>query len=429
MRRVLRKRLAGAGTAALLLSIAVLAPATAAGASLEQRLDAAVSRSGIAGSSSVYAWDQATREVIYSRGASRFVTPASTMKLLTSAAALARFGPDHRFTTQVALRGRQDGARFDGDVWLIGGGDPSLSTFGFSRDNYDGAGTNLAMLVRPLRELGITEVSGRVRVDDELFDNLRWAPGWKPAFRFEETGALGALTVNQSLTGRWVGSRSARSPDVHAGLTFRELLRRQGIVVRSGVAGGAVPTSATVVGQVESRPLEVLLQHMNQSSDNFYAEILLKDIGADRFGPDASTADGARAARNELQELGVAMRGVRWADGSGLAYGNRVTARHVGHVLGMGAQTEWGESWIQSFAQSGTSGTLRRRMTRSPFRGRVYAKTGTLRHASGLAGFSHRQGSERRFGFVVLTYRASGGQVSYTAARGLQDRVAMILVR
>lgn len=415
--------------ATLLLVFGAAAPGAASAATAAQRIDAAVARSGIGGSTSVYAWDQQSRDVIYTRGASRSVTPASTMKLLTSAAALARFGPDHRFTTRVALRGRQVGSRFEGDVWLIGGGDPSLSTFGFSKANYDGAGTNLAMLVRPLRQLGITTVTGRVRVDDELFDGMRWAPGWKPAFRFEETGALGALTVNQSLTGRWIGSRSARNPDVHAGLTFRELLRRQGIVVRSGVAGGAVPTSATPVGEVESRPLDVLLRHMNQSSDNFYAEILLKAIGADRFGAGATTADGARAARNELQQLGVSMRGVRWADGSGLAYGNRVTARHVGHALGVGAQAEWGEDWVQSFAQSGISGTLRRRMARRPFLGRVYAKTGTLRHASGLAGFSHRQGSERRYGFVVLTYRASGGQVSYTAARSLQDRVAMILVR
>ena len=170
---------------------------------------------------------------------------------------------------------------------------------------------------------------------------------------------------------------------------------------------------------------------MNRSSDNFYAEVLLKDIGADRFGPagDGSTVDGRRAARAELEEIGIDLQDLTWIDGSGLAYGNTVTARVVGHVLGMGAQTTWGEGWIESFARSGMYGTLRKRMTRWPYRGRVAGKTGTLRHASGLAGFSERLGSKHRYGFVVLTYNASGAGVPYRSARALQDSVAKVLVK
>lgn len=425
-------RLVRRPAAVLAASLAVLAAtfAPSAGAvTLADRIDRTVSRSSVAGSSSVYVWDQETREVLYTRAASRPATPASTMKLLTSAAAFARFGPDHRFTTTVALDGVQQGNRWIGDVWLVGGGDPSLSTFGFRRDNYGGVGSNLASLVAPLRARGIKGVTGRIMVDDDLLDELRWVPEWKPSFRYEESGALGALTVNQALLGRWVGTDSSRTPDLHAGELFRLLLRRQGIYVAGATRPGSLPVTAEPVGELRSPTLAQLLRHMNQSSDNFYAEILLKGIGADRFGEGASTRDGRRAARNELQRLGVNMAGVTWADGSGLAYANRVNARTVGHVLGIGAQASWSEPWIASFARSGSSGTLRRRMTRWPYRFRVAAKTGTLRHASALAGFSERLGSRRRFGFVVLTYRSSGGQVSYTAARNLQDRVAMVLVR
>jgi D-alanyl-D-alanine carboxypeptidase/D-alanyl-D-alanine-endopeptidase (penicillin-binding protein 4) len=412
------------------IAVALLAPPTAA-AALDDRVDTAVRRSGVASATSVYVWDQSSRQVLYSRAANRQVTPASTIKLLTGAAALERFGPDHRFTTRVALTGTQQGARWVGDVWIIGGGDPSLSTFGFARDNYDGRGANLAALVNPLRARGIEVVDGDIRVDDDLFDELRWVPEWKRSFRFEETGALGALTVNQSLVGRWIGSDSSQLPDVYAGETYRELLRRQDIRVTGVTRPGSLPVTARLAGAVSSPPLSQLVAHMSSSSDNFFAEILLKQIGVDRFGAagDGSTVDGRRAARAELERLGVDLEAVQWLDGSGLAYDNLVTARSLSHVLGVGAQAPWGETWIGGFANNGRSGTLRRRMTRRPFYGRVYAKTGTLRHASGLAGFAHRVGSNRRLGFVVLTQDPRGGQLSYDRTRALQDRIAMILVR
>ncbi|MCW2922536.1 MAG: D-alanyl-D-alaninecarboxypeptidase/D-alanyl-D-alanine-endopeptidase [Thermoleophilia bacterium] len=419
------------------LAAGLLAPRADA-ASLSSRIDRAVSRSGVAGTTSVYVWDQASRDVIYTRAAGRPVTPASTMKLLTSAAALEHFGPDHRFTTRVALQGTQVGNRFLGDVWLIGGGDPSLSTFGFARDNYRGQGANLAMLVSPLVDRGIEGVTGRIMVDDDLLDELRWVPEWKRSFRFEETGALGALTVNQSLTGKYIGTRSSHLPDIRAGEVYRDLLRRQGVYVAGTTVSGSLPPSASLVGEVDSPPLIDLVAHMTSTSDNFFAETLLKDIGALRadeegtsstVNGDGSTADGRRVARAELAALGIDMSGVTWTDGSGLAYANRVTARSLGHVLGVGAQASWGEDWIGGFANSGRTGTLRHRMTRRPFYGRVYAKTGTLNHASALAGFAYRLGSDRRFGFAVITSNAPGVGVSYTRAKHLQDSVAMTLVR
>ncbi len=431
-RTVARARVAHlvALVATLLLSTS-LVPARADAASLQARIGRAVTHSGVAGATSIYVWDQDTRQVLYTRAPGRAVTPASTMKLLTSAAALERFGPDHRFTTRVALQGTQVGNRFLGDVWLIGGGDPSLSTFGFARDNYRGRGANLAVLVSPLVNRGIEGISGRIMVDDDLLDELRWVPEWKPAFRFEETGALGALTVNQSLTGRYVGTKSSHLPDIRTGEVYRDLLRRQGIFVAGDTVSGSLPPSATLVGAVQSPPLIDLVAHMNTTSDNFFAETLLKDIGADRFGASGtgSTVDGRRAARAELAALGIDLSGVTWTDGSGLAYSNRVTARSLGHVLGVGAQTPWGEQWIAGFANSGRSGTLRHRMTRRPFSGRVFAKTGTLNHASALAGFAHRLGSNRRYGFAVITSNAPGVGVSYTHAKRLQDSIAMTLVR
>ncbi|MCW2956054.1 MAG: D-alanyl-D-alanine carboxypeptidase [Thermoleophilia bacterium] len=423
-------------TLLLATMITLLLGATSQAATVPSRLAGDVSRSPVRTTSSVYAWDQHTREVLLSHNASRSVSPASTMKLLTSAAALAQFGADHRFTTSVWSSGsidKDDPTRWNGNLWLVGGGDPSLSTAGFARDNYgsSGAGTNIAALVAPVRKLGIRTVHGRIFVVDDELDAVRFVREWKPSFRYEETGALGALTVNQAQLGRWVGSRSSRTPDVHAGEVYRSLLARDGVRVMLPTRSGSLPAGAAEVGSVESRPLRLLLQHMNRASDNFYAEILLKQLGRAVYGPgQGSTAQGRRAGRATLAALGVDVRGLRWVDGSGLAYGNRLTARLLGQALGVGAQAPWAGDWIDSFARSGVTGTIRRRMTRFPYRNRVSAKTGTLRHVSALAGFSTRLGTDdRRYGFVVLTYHANGAQVSYTAARALQDRIAMTLVR
>jgi D-alanyl-D-alanine carboxypeptidase/D-alanyl-D-alanine-endopeptidase (penicillin-binding protein 4) len=186
-----------------------------------------------------------------------------------------------------------------------------------------------------------------------------------------------------------------------------------------------------VVRELDSPPLSALLQHMLRESDNFYAEVLLKDLAAWHHGEDAgaTTSGGRRVGVRALRGLGINMDSTTWTDGSGLAYTNRVTARSLGQVLGIGAQMPWGDAWIDAFARSGTYGTLRKRLTRVPYRGRVSAKTGTLAHASALSGFATRASNGRRYGFVVLSSLPAGRSLSYSAARRLQDRIAMVLVR
>lgn len=399
---------------------------------LSLRLDRVVAASGVARSTSIYVWDQETREVLYGRDPGRRVTPASTMKLLTSAAALAQWGPDHRFRTTLHATGRQDGTTWLGSIYLVGGGDPMLSTAGFSRDNYGGYGraTNIAGLVSGLRKLGIRKVSGRLVVDDDRLDAKRWVSEWPTRFRLDETGALGGLTVNQSQLGRYIGGRSATRPDLHAGKEFRAILARSGIKVTGGTVPGSAPNTAVELAGVDSPRLADIARHMNTTSDNFVAETLLKDLGATATGArGGSTVTGRRVAAGKLRDLGIDTSSLTWTDGSGLAYSNKVTARLLGQVLGLGAQADWGTDWIGGFAVAGRSGTLRRRMTTWPFRDRIRGKTGTLRHVSALAGFSDRLGTTQRYGFVVVTSNANGQQVSYPRAKQLQDRVAMALVR
>ena len=425
MRRILRPSLL-----VLVLLLTLLLPALAGAATLGQRVVAAIHASGLAASTSVYVWEQGSGTLVATSKPDRRVAPASNMKLLTGAAALAHFGPDHTFTTTIAQSGELDDTTWHGDVYLVGGGDPMLSTLGFTRDNYRGVGTNLGTLVAPLVKQGIDHIDGDIVVVDSLLDRQRFVAEWPRRFRFDEAGALGGLTVNQSRIGRWVGGRSTRTPELFAGGIYRTLIERAGIEVSGVVRRGNLPADATAAGTVESRPLSDILGYMDRTSDNFTAELLLKDLGRDRFGDGhGSTDDGRRAAARQLADLGVDTTELRWIDASGLSYSNRVTARLLGRSLQLGAATEWGPDWVDSFAVSGTSGTIRRRMTHWPYRGRVHAKTGTIGPASALSGFSDRLGSTKRYGFAVVTWNSNGHAVSYSRARALQDRIAMILVR
>ena len=400
--------------------------APAAAASLSTRLQRAVAASGLGATTSVVAYDVGSQAVIYKHQPDRALTPASNQKLYTTAALLAGLGPSYRFQTRVALRGTQTGTRFDGNVYLIGGGDPSLSTPDFATNNLDGSGANIGLLTMPLRARGIKRVTGRLVVDDSFLDEQRFVSAWPTRYRFDESPALGALTVNQGYLGNRLYGKSSRRPDVRAGEVFRQLLRKRGIRIVGPTTSSTTPANAEIVGVVESPPLTTLLRFMNRYSDNFTAETLLRDLGKIRGGR-GTTERGARTARQQLATLGVQVAQLRIADGSGLATSNTTTARNIADLLNiLDLHAAHGEPWRWTLPVSGGPGTLERRLWRAPYRGRVKAKTGTVNQASALSGYVTRVNG-RRYGFAIVTYNAGG--VSYTRSRALQDRIAATLVR
>lgn len=417
--------------AALLLTLFGLSgPVTSAHATtLAERVAAQVRTSGVAGSTSVVVWDHTAQKILYQRRAFTPVAPASNAKLVTSAAALAQLGPAHRFTTRVAITGYISASGvLRGDVFLIGGGDPTLSTRSFARRNLDGWGANIDLLTYAVRGAGIKVVTGRVIADESFLDRQRYVTSWPSRYRFDEATALGGLTLNQSYLGSCLCGASAHQPAAFAATTYRRMLIARGVNVRGGAVIGRTPSYAREIGHVDSPPLSLIVRFMNRHSDNFTAEILLKDLGRIAAGPGrGSTATGAFVATRALQNIGVRTTSLRIADGSGLSAANRVTGRFISDLLNIGTQNRTiGPAWWNSFAVSGGSGTLRHRMSRRPYRGNVRGKTGTLSIASALSGYSTRP-SGRRYGFSVITY--SRGGVNAGAARALQDRIAMTLVR
>jgi D-alanyl-D-alanine carboxypeptidase/D-alanyl-D-alanine-endopeptidase (penicillin-binding protein 4) len=158
---------------------------------------------------------------------------------------------------------------------------------------------------------------------------------------------------------------------------------------------------------------------MDRVSDNFTAELVLKQLGT-LIADQGTTATGAAYVSQALAAAGVPLAGVRIADGSGLSVLDRVTAREIAGILEAAwNDPEVGPVLFASLPVAGVNGTLSGRMRRPPARGHVVAKTGTTGWASALSGYVRR-----RFVFSVLQ---NGNPVSWFWARRAQDRFATVL--
>ncbi len=387
-----------------LLALAGAAAVPAADAPLAPRLARALSVPDVApGSTAGLALDLHTGAIVFGVNPATPLAPASTEKLAVTYSLLASLGPQFRIDTEVLGEGALDGTTWRGNLVLKGYGDPTLTSAG------------LARLAARVRASGITRVTGAVVGDESFFDSVRTAPGWKASFYGDESPPLSALSVDRGM----YHGLMARSPALAAAQLLAAALRSRGIVVagapRTGVAAAADLPLATVA----SPPLARIVTMMDHESDNFTAELLLKELGA-LYGNRGSTAAGAAAVRDLLGNIGVPLAGVRIVDGSGLSLLDRLTAQALVAIL----EASWLDpdirpTLISALPVAGVSGTLERRMKTAPARGNVIAKTGTTDEASALAGFVRG-----RYVFAVLQ---NGHPVSATWARTAQDRFATLL--
>jgi D-alanyl-D-alanine carboxypeptidase/D-alanyl-D-alanine-endopeptidase (penicillin-binding protein 4) len=385
----------------VLLTVLAVVPAAAAAAptaaglrnALAQQMRVAGGGSGAwvsAGSdAATFEWKAGTRRV-----------PASVQKLVTTAAALDRLGPQARFETAVLAEGPVAEGVLDGDLYLRGTGDPTLGTAALRR------------LADKVSETGLEQVEGRVYGDESFFDRRRGGPasgfGISPY-----VGPLSALAFNRgSLLPFAHGWQS--NPPGFAAERMRIALRGEEVDVERRGRTGRAPADATTLAVQESPPLETLVRHTNHASDNYYAEMLLKGLGA-RSGTKGSTAAGAQVASRFGRELRFRARIV---DGSGLSRANFISPRAVGRLLVEAQEEPWFDSFYRSLPLAGKSGTLDKRMRGTAASGRCRAKTGTLSGVSALAGYCKTR-SGRRAIFALLM-----NGVNLYAARRAQDRIA-----
>jgi D-alanyl-D-alanine carboxypeptidase/D-alanyl-D-alanine-endopeptidase (penicillin-binding protein 4) len=348
---------------------------------------------------SAVAVDARTGAVLFAHNATLPVHPASNEKLPVSWAALTRLGPGYRFTTQVLGVGRRTGAVWDGDLFLRGDGDPTLTA------------ADVGRLAAAIRASGITRVTGRIRGDESAFDKRRGAPGWKAYFVGGETPPLSALVVDRAVG--W----PALSPPLLAARSLRDALVARGTSVDVPPGLGRTPVDAVVLATDRSPSLSLIVRRMNRDSDNFTAEMLLKHLGTLEGGVGTS-ARGARVVLAEMTAARIPVAGMRLVDGSGLSSLDRVSAGTLVAVIRAGLENPHiRAAFVNSFAVTGRSGTLRSRLP--SLAGIVRGKTGTTNLACSLSGIVNDS--------VLFAVLQDGSPVAFWSARTAQDRFVAAL--
>jgi D-alanyl-D-alanine carboxypeptidase/D-alanyl-D-alanine-endopeptidase (penicillin-binding protein 4) len=381
-----------------------LKEATSGSSALAAALDHAIATQRVSRvRSGVVVVDLAADAVVYRLNPDKPLEPASTEKLPLATAALLRLGSGFRTSTDVLGEGRLVGFTWRGSLILKGYGDPALTT------------TGLKALAHAVRRHGITAITGGVVGDESYFDGVRTAPGWKASFAKNESPLLSALVVDR---GRLDGA-SVNLPALAAAILFTRALIQEGVSVSHGPTVGRASSHAIPITRRASPPLIKLLSLMDTWSDNFIAEMLLKQLAA-RISGHGTTGAGARIVASTLAENLIPLQGVRLVDGSGLSPLDRLTARTLAATLETIAHTTALRRLLDTFAIAGATGTLRHRLLDIPNHRLVRGKTGTTDHSSALAGFV---GS--RFAFAIL---CNGTPVDWSAAHRLQDRIAETLI-
>lgn len=339
--------------------------------------------------------------------------PASNVKLFTTAAAIARFGPDGELETEVRGDGRLGGRGvWRGDLYLVGGGDPTFGSRSFAKSAYGVERATVETLAAQLDDAGIKRVSGRVYGDESAFDSLRGGPdsGYGTSIW---VGPLSALGYNRGLATE-SGASFQGNPPAFAAARLTDALQQRGIPVRRRPRAGVAPKGGEPLTSVASPPMTRLAALTNKPSDNYFAEMLLKRLAARGRGQ-GTTARGARIATRFARRLGG--RPARLVDGSGLSRGNLASPYRIVRLLAAIRERDEYVPFARSLAIAGRDGTLHDRMRRGPARGRCRGKTGTLSDVSALSGWC-RSRSGSTYLFSILMNRVN----PYTA-RTLQDRM------
>jgi D-alanyl-D-alanine carboxypeptidase/D-alanyl-D-alanine-endopeptidase (penicillin-binding protein 4) len=340
---------------------------------------------------------------------------ASNMKLFTTATTLSRLGPDTRIPTKVFRDGRVDAnGVLHGSLYLQGGGDPALGTPTFYNAYLAGLGTNLFALTPQIRAAGIESVTGRLYADDTVFDRLRGVAdsGYATSTYI---GPLSGLAFNSGFRGSTSSSGFSSDPAKLAASKLARSLQQAGIGLPSQVALRPTPGYAERVAVVRSPTLNRIVDTTDVWSDNFFAEMLIKLLGA-RLGAGGTTAAGAAVVEDFARSHGS---GVHAVDGSGLTRSNRASPRQVVDLLLAMRQDPAGDDFIQDLALAGREGTVDDRMQGTAAYGRCRTKTGTITGVSNLSGYCFNR-SGRVMAFSILM----GSVGNLSLAHLDQDRIA-----
>ncbi|MFH9618512.1 D-alanyl-D-alanine carboxypeptidase/D-alanyl-D-alanine-endopeptidase [Streptomyces pratensis] len=380
------------------------APAGASG--LETALEPLLDAPALGSVHAAAVIDTATGKQLYARGAATPMTPASTVKIATAAAALSALGPSHRIATTVRL------SPDSRTLTLVGGGDPTLDKAALRSLAADTA--------RSLRDGG----TGPVRL---TYDTSRYSgPALHPIGPNENIAPVSALMVDEGRLDKSDRGPARRTDDPagDAARAFADLLDEAGAATRPAPTSGRAAAGSRTVATHLSAPLSALVERALTNSDNDIAEALARQT-AIKAGEPASFAGSRRAVTARLKALGLPLAGARFADGSGLDRADKVTAGLLARLLALAAGPDHPElrPVLTGLPVAGFSGTLDDRYTAtSSATGLVRAKTGTLTGVNSLAGTAvDSQGRLLAFAFLA------SGSTSPEEAEAALDALAAAL--
>ena len=428
---------------------------------------------------SIYVADVETGEVVLDWLGDEPRNPASTLKLMTTLAALDTLGPAYRWETRVYALGPIEDGRLDGDLLIKGTGDPFLVT------------ERVWQLTRALRRAGLEIIDGDLIIDDTYFDVGPYDPG---AFDQQPLRAYNvapnALLMNFKVVRYWftpqaetggvrieldppinnvaidnrlkLGSGACRGFQrgiaVHANETvdtvtfsgtfpsgckryamdrtalshaeyayglFTAMWRANGGVISGGLELGVAPEEAEPLLSFDSLPLGDAISRVNKYSNNVMARQLLFTLSADELGPPGTEAGGRQVIENWLLDKGLDLNSLSMANGAGLSREARVSARDMTTLLAWAWRQPFMPEYLSSMALSGLDGTLRKRLGGSGLDGRAHLKTGSLDHVAAIAGYLQAK-SGRRYVLSILhnyedIHRGYGEEVQDALIRWLND--------
>lgn len=421
---------------------------------------------------SVCVLDLNTSKVVAQYNQAQSVTPASVLKLMTTAAAIEMLGPDFRFETKLMTSGNIENDRLTGDLTIVGGGDPSLG----SKQVTGNQEAFLLDWVKAVRDAGINKVEGRILVDASAYDDEGVSPFWlwEDIGNYYATGVYGlnvfdnsfkldlksgsngtkseitgmtpqipGLTIENHLLAanndqdsaylygapfqnemRLFGTMPANrahftirgqmpDPATYLAHRFKEELLKAGIQVVDEARSTRLLTNETstdrkLMHRTKSVPLSQIVGVIHEKSDNFYTECLLRQLARISTNKPATARDGIQVVKAFWKKKGLDLSALAMYDACGLSPNNRVSAELLAHVLKQMASKPLFE---QSLPLAGVEGTVSGFLNGTPLDGKLRLKSGSNQVVNSYAGYYRANGKNYAVVMMVNYANASRFQI------------------
>lgn len=395
-------------------------------------------------------------KILYSKNSEKCFLPASTMKIFTSFAALKFLGPEYRFKTEIYFNSE--------NLCIKGYGNPELKT------------TDLLEIADKLIDLGIVNINNLI-YDNSFFDEQGIGNGWVyeheasafnarisalslnencveisirgknrklyPETKFvdviDSTDTKNLFTVRRKLIKdknciiikgnpkrkRWCFKKNIDYPSLYTATVFKEILESKGIKVQGAIIKGSPDASYIRVYIHFSSPLVHLIYYMNKESSNFYAEQILKAIGAEITGPPGSSEKGIAGIDELLRDIGIPKEECCIYDGSGLSRYNLVSPGAIIKVLSS-ALSQWRirEEFMTTLPLAGVDGTLKNRFRKTEYIGKVRAKTGTMLSVSSICGYANTLGDN----LIIFSIIINNHTLSTHSIKEIENEILKVII-